>query len=69
MTTPDTKTGLEIVAGIAASQSLDQFMRSDPASVTPDQRRLMIDALRLERAQWVLKGEKKTTKKDTENDD
>lgn len=68
MTETPTPTGPEIIYGIAGNQSMDAFMRRDPANVTPDKRRLLIETLRLERAQWILKGEKKA-KKDTDNDD
>lgn len=63
------KTAQEIIIAIAEGpNSIDEFMRRDPLTLTLEQRRELVAALRAERAQFQAKDANKG-KKEQEDDE
>lgn len=61
-----TLTATDMIAEAARQPTLDELMARDPATLTREDRRLMIEALRAERAQWIAEQERKAEKKEAE---
>ncbi len=63
------KHGNELLDEAAAAPSLDDFMKRDPASLTPADRGDLINVLRHDRAAFIRAEDKKQSKKEGIEDD
>lgn len=58
------KTGIDLMDEIARHNFLDEMMRRDPADLRPIDRQRIIEAQRLERAQFIKKDTEPAEKED-----
>lgn len=66
---PTTKKGMELLDEAAQEPTLDDFMRRDPAAITPSERADLIQVLRKDRAAFIKAEGKKQSKKEGIDDE